>query len=171
MGDFSASVRGRIPVLRTSGSGATPLSAFHRALAAVGLGHYNLVHLSSVVPPRARVDGTGTAALPAGHWGDRMYCVYAVQSATTPGEQAWAGLGWIERADGLGGFFVEHMGSSEAAVVAEIRASLEDLGLHGGERYGDPQWAVHGVECTGDPVCALVIAPFASEPWGRAGAL
>ena len=165
MPEFTAPPHGRIPVLRSAGQGATELAAFHAALAAAGLGQYNLVQLSSVVPPRSAVDATGAARLPEGAWGDRLYCVYAKAVATRPGACAVAGLGWVERLDGLGGFFAEHVGESEAAVAADLQASLADIAEHDAAAFGRPRWAVQSAECTGRPVCALVIAPYACEPW------
>src|SRR5688572_16746974 len=102
---MTSAVYDQIPILCASGSGGTPLSAFHAALVEVDLGHYNLVRLSSVIPPGTSVDGTGKAPVPAGSWGDRMYCVYAEQHATEIGQQAWAGVGWVQRLDGGGGLF------------------------------------------------------------------
>jgi arginine decarboxylase len=167
MPHITSAVRGRIPVLRAAATGATTLSAFHGALVAVNLGQYNLVRLSSVVPPRTRVDPSGTADVPAGEWGDRLYCVYADHYATIPGEWAWAGVGWLERRDGRGGFLVEHSGSSEAAVVAAIEASLRDFRAGSPEDFGGAEWLLSGIECTGDPVCALVITPYAVVPWSE----
>jgi arginine decarboxylase len=170
MSQSTSAVHGRIPVLRASGSGATWLSAFHAALLAVRLGHYNIVRLSSVIPPGTCVDPSPSAAAltPAGSWGDRLYCVYAHRTVATPGEQAWAGIGWVLRRDGGGGFLVEHAGENEAAVAAAITASLRDLtaGCLGG--FTEPAHVIHGVTCRDRPVCALVIAPFQTEPWTAA---
>lgn len=161
----SSAVYDEIPVLSAAGSGRTGLAAFHAALVAVDLGHYNLVRLSSVVPPGTSVDATGKAPVPAGAWGDRMYCVYAEQRATTIGEQAWAGIGWVQRLDGGGGLFVEHEGPSERYVTDQIRASLADLVAGREGEFTGPDWVVNGVVCTGDPVCSLVIAPYESVSW------
>jgi arginine decarboxylase len=165
---MSSAVNDRIPVLRAAGSGGTTLAAFHAALQEVDLGHYNLVRLSSVIPPATAVDGTGKAAAPAGRWGDKMYCVYAEQRATAPGEQAWAGIGWVQRLDGQGGLFVEHEGTSEGYVTRAIRTSLKDLVAGREDLYTGPDWVVHGTVCTDEPVCALVIAPYESAPWAGA---
>jgi arginine decarboxylase len=154
-----------IPILRAAADGRTELAAFHAALAQVGLAHYNLVRLSSVIPPGTGVDPTGKARAPAGAWGDRMYCVYASQSAKTPGEQAWAGVGWVQRVDGRGGLFVEHEGRDEEAVTALIRASLADMVAGAAEEYGPADWVVHGLTCVDLPVCALVIAPYEAAGW------
>lgn len=158
-------VYGQIPILRAAAAGRTALAAFHAALVEAGLAHYNLVRLSSVIPPGTGVDATGKAPAPAGRWGDRMYCVYAERSAKTPGEQAWAGVGWVQRLDGRGGLFVEHEGGDEESVTAAIRASLADMVAGAAGEYAPPDWVVHGLTCADRPVCALVIAPYEVAGW------
>jgi arginine decarboxylase len=161
----ASAVYDQIPVLRATGTGGTTLSAFHEALVAVDLGHYNLVRLSSVIPPDTSVDATGKAPVPVGEWGDRMYCVYAEQRATEVGEEAWAGVGWVQRLDGRGGLFVEHEGTSEAFVTNAIRTSLGDLVAGREDDYSAPDWVLNGAVCTGAPVCSLVIAAYEAAPW------
>lgn len=162
---YTSAVNDQIPVLSASGSGETALAAFHAALVAVDLGHYNLVRLSSVIPPGTSVDATGKATVPAGAWGDRMYCVYAEQRATEVGEQAWAGIGWVQRLDGRGGLFVEHEGTSEQLVVRAIQSSLRDMVRDREDEFAAPDWVTNGVVCTGQPVCSVVIAPYESASW------
>jgi len=161
----TSAVYDQIPVVRATGTGTTTLAAFHAALEEVDLGHYNLVRLSSVIPPSTAVDGTGKTPVPAGEWGDRMYCVYAEQRATQPGEQAWAGIGWVQRLDGKGGLFVEHEGTSEEFVTRAIRDSLRDIVAGREDFYSGPDWVVHGAVCTDKPICTLVIAPYEAAPW------
>jgi arginine decarboxylase len=161
----TSAVHDQIPVLRASGSGGTTLAAFHAALVSVDLGFYNLVRLSSVVPPGTSVDGTGKATVPSGTWGDRMYCVYAEQCAERFGEQAWAGIGWVQRLDGGGGLFVEHEGGTEDFVRNAIRTSLRDLVAGMEDRFSEPDWVLNGALCAGEPVCSLVIAPYECASW------
>ena len=161
----TSSVYAQIPVLRAAGTGATTLSAFHAALTACDLGHYNLIRLSSVVPPGTAVDPTGKAPAPSGGWGDRLYCVYAEQRTEAAGEQAWAGIGWVQRLDGRGGLFVEHEGTSEKYVTNAIRTSLRDIVAGTRDEFTDPDWVVHGAVCTGEPLCTLVIAPYECQTW------
>jgi arginine decarboxylase len=168
MASSTSAVRDQIPVVAATGTGATRLAAFHAALVAVDLGHYNLVRLSSVIPPDTSVDATGKAPVPAGGWGDRLYCVYAEQVATTAGEQAWAGVGWVQRLDGGGGLFVEHEGDGEEAVADAIRASLRDLVAGQEDLFTEPDWVLGGAVCAGEPVCSLVIAPYETAPWNGA---
>ena len=164
----TSAVRDQIPVLCATGTGGTTLSAFHEALVAVDLGHYNLIRLSSVVPPGTSVDATGKAPAPVGEWGDKLYCVYAEQRATEIGEQAWAGIGWVQRLDGQGGLFVEHEGTSEAFVSNAIRTSLQDIVAGQEELFSAPDWVLNGAVCTGKPVCSLVVAAYETATWAGA---
>ena len=117
---------------------STSLSAFDAALRDAGVANFNLVRLSSVIPPDTEVDTTGATPIPEGGWGDRLYCVYAEQHADLPGVEAWAGIGWVQRLDGQGGLFVEHEGPTEAFLTTAIESSLADLvaGRPGGVRRG-----------------------------------
>lgn len=183
----------RLSVLGATASARTALAAFHRALVAVGLGHYNLVRLSSVIPPHTEVGagrtGQGPAletgagrtgqglALPArwrgprpeelvdGYHGDRVYCVYAEATTDAPGEEVWAGVGWAQRVDGQGGYFVEHHGPTADAVRDEIRTSLAEMSDDEVAELGPPQWELRGAVCEDGPVCALVVVPYAVVGW------
>jgi arginine decarboxylase len=97
-----------------------------------------------------------------------MYCVYAEQLASEPGEQAWAGIGWVQRLDSGGGLFVEHEGTSEQFVAHAIRTSLADLVKGREDEFAAPDWVLNGAVCTGEPVCSLVIAPYEAAPWAGA---
>jgi arginine decarboxylase len=147
------------------GVAATPLAAFDAALYEAGIGDVNLLALSSVIPPGADVvqkhpDLTGTA------WGDRLYVVLAEERATTTGQEAWAGIGWIQEPDGeRRGLFVEHHGASESEVEDQIHASLGSMREYRPEVFGPVQSVLRGARCTGRPVSALVAATYQSQPW------
>ncbi len=149
-----------------AGSGPTRLSAFDAALMACGVGDLNLIRLSSVIPPASTlIEGPLEPAARAGH-GDLLYCVYADAYASSPGEQAWAGLGWSLRDDGSGaGLFVEHSGFSEAVVRRDIEASLAAMSVSRGGRYTTVGTVVASAECHDRPVCALAIASYRTESW------
>ena len=159
-----SAVNSELPILKATGTGGTALAAFHNALVGVNLAHYNLIRLSSVIPPGTVIDPTGTAPAPTGSWGDRLYCVYAERRTTTPGEEAWAGIGWVQRFGG-GGLMVEHEGGSEAFVTDSILTTLYDM-VQGCEAdFAPPHFVVNGAHCTSKPVCSLVIAPFEMASW------
>lgn len=154
----------RLPVVAATAVGATSLSAFHRALVSTGTGHFNLVRLSSVIPPGVEAV-RAVAGEVVGGWGDRLYCVYAEQRTSTVGEEAWAGVGWVQRRDSGGGFFVEHEGTSEAEVEDLLRRSLEDMLSAEPHAFAEPDWVVTGIRCEEAPVCALVIVPYVTDVW------
>jgi len=145
-----------------SGTGRTPLSAFDTALLDAGVGDFNLVTLSSVIPPASRLRHVKGPL--AGTHGDLLFCVRAEAFADQPGHEAWAGLGWVTDDTG-GGLFVEHHGSSEASVVAQIEASLGDMNRNRGNLYGPVQMTLSSAECVDEPVCALVVAAYRVTSW------
>lgn len=151
------------------GTGQTALSAFDAALRASGVENFNLVRLSSVIPPTAEVRKvTGDDQL-LGEWGDRLYCVYAEQRAVNPGEEAWAGIGWVFRDDApdSGGLFVEHEGPSRDDVETSISKSLADLTAGRPQSFGPIQMQLAGTCCVDEPVCAIVVASYETESWRR----
>jgi arginine decarboxylase len=151
-----------------TGSGPTPLSAFDAALCAAGVGEYNLVRLSSVIPPHSLLVRSGAEGQLTGRWGDRLFCVYASQLAELAGEQAWAGIGWVLRQDGSGaGLFVEHEGPSEQGVLDDIASSLGDMVRRRGGEYSEPELLVTSATCIDEPVCALVVAGYETTGWDR----
>jgi arginine decarboxylase len=154
----------RIPVVGATGEGPTSLAAFDAALHAAGVSNFNLVRLSSVIPPDSVV-GPDLDERPLGEWGDRLYAVWAWQSAELLGEEAWAGVAWVQDPSDGRGLFVEHEGTSEAQVRRELQASLDSLcrvrGLEGLRQRS----VVQGRRCEGRPVGALVIAPYQVADW------
>ncbi len=163
---------GGLTIAITSGIGAahTALAAFDGALREAGIANFNLIPLSSVVPPGSTVIVTdGIAEAPEGAWGDRLYVVLAECRVQVPNEEAWAGLGWVQD-DATGkGLFVEHTGHSRPQVESDIEASLGSM--TDGRRevsFGEPQFVVRGTVCHAEPVCALVTAVFESDAWAGA---
>jgi arginine decarboxylase len=157
-----------IRVSTGSGVGSTALSAFDAALRATGVHNFNLVRLSSVIPPCAVVLDVDGGDQVRGGWGDRLYCVYGEQRATTPGTQAWAGIGWVFQADReQGGLFVEHEGHSRKEVTRSISDSLADLTAGRPEQFGPVQMRLASATCVDRPVCALVVASYETAAWSR----
>jgi arginine decarboxylase len=154
-----------IRVSRGVGTGPTRLAAFDAALHDAGVANFNLVRMSSVIPPGSVVrEVPGSQQLPGRH-GDLLYCVYADAFASTPGDEAWAGVAWSSRGEDNAGLFVEHHGLSEAAVQHDLDATLEDLGHR---REGDFRAAgtvLSSVRCLDRPVCALVVASYRTIGW------
>lgn len=153
-----------IRITRGSGTGPTSLAAFDAALRCAGVGDFNLIRLSSVIPPGALVRDTPAAEQVRGVHGDLLYCVYAEAHASTPGEDAWAGLGWARRAGGAG-LLVEHHASSRTVLEHLLSASVTSLmaGREPGYRYAGR--ALSTVTCADEPACALVMATFRVQGW------
>lgn len=187
--DETDHVRHRLVIdIRTAtGVGPTSLAAFDAALVEARVANYNLVRLSSVIPPNSQVaavdsapnvidltDGAANLAAeramsvtrhPSAQWGHRLYAVWAYQSAELLGEEAWAGVAWVQHPEDGRGLFVEHEGPSETQVREELNASLSSISIARGLQDYEFHSVVVGTRCEGQPVAALVIAPFKNEPW------
>ncbi|WP_019930611.1 pyruvoyl-dependent arginine decarboxylase [Nocardia sp. BMG111209] len=156
-----------IEVGAAAGAGATPIAAFDAALRDLGVGDANLIRLSSVIPPRATIERTRRVRKPI-VWGDRLYCVYAAGYAAEPGARAAAGLGWTLQSDGSGaGLFVEHEGETAREVDDLIHASLADMTAGRPQRFGPVRTCTIEARADGRPVCALVLAAYATAGWGE----
>lgn len=155
-----------IRVSAGTGTGRTRLSAFDAALRDAGVADFNLIRLSSVIPPDSDVvEVEGSHQLQGGH-GDALYCVYADAYASTPGEQAWAGVAWSSRVDGSrAGLFVEHEGSSELTVSRDLEHSLSDLSAGRGGLYEPAGCLMTSATCVDHPVAAVVIATYRRSSW------
>jgi len=154
-----------ITVRTATGTGRTLLAAFDHALLTAGVANFNLIGLSSVIPPGSRIH-VGVTDPVAGEHGERLYCVMSVGYADHPGELVAAGLGWAIDPATTAGLFVEHSGGSEQSVSEQIHLSLEDMSHNRGGDYTDVHSAVIGAHCVDKPVCALAIATYQRVPWG-----
>ena len=155
-----------IPVAGGVGSGPTPLAAFDAALRKAGVANFNLVRLSSVIPSGSSVVDQGDGPAHAdGEWGDRLYVVMAEQCSNRIGEEAWAGVGWVQERESGRGLFVEHEGTDESQVRADIDASLGALCAGRPEPFGPVHSFVRGTRCRGQAACALVVAVYEAASW------
>jgi arginine decarboxylase len=155
-----------IEVASGVGSGPTRLAAFDAALQSAGVGNFNLIILSSVIPPGTAVTSIDEAlSNPDAEWGDRLYVVMAEMRVDQPGQQAWAGVGWTQEQESAKGLFVEHEGHSEAEVRSDLQATLTSIAGSRDELFGPCEYAVQGTVCRDEPACALVVAVYGSAPW------
>lgn len=155
-----------IHIARGSGTASTTLAAFDAALNDTGIANFNLLRLSSVIPPATDLI-IHEDKVPAidGEWGDRLYVVMAEYRSATFGEEAWAGIGWVVDRETGKGLFVEHEGTSKHYVEESINKSLTDLMKTRGIDFGEINMVVNGATCQGEPVCSMVVAVYQSEPW------
>lgn len=157
-----------INVVSGLGTGPTKLAAFDSALNHAGIANYNLIKLSSVIPPASKIklNSQPLKNLP-GNWGDRLYVVMAERRAETPNEEAWAGIGWVQDKKTGKGLFVEHEGNSEATVRRDIEQSLKALMATRNVDFGPIYMKVEGRMCSHEPVCALVVAVYQASDWTK----
>lgn len=110
-----------------AGEAETALGSFDAALSRANLHNYNLVELSSIVPPDAEIVEVG--ALPSGRWrvGAPVATVLA-RETTAGGGTVAAGIGWRQAAEG--GVFVEMTGETAEQCERRIRQGLDDAAAH-----------------------------------------
>ncbi len=157
-----------IEVASGVGSGPTKLAAFDAALQSAGVSNFNIITLSSVIPPGTTVKSIDEAVTrPDAEWGDRLYLVMAEMRVDQPGQQAWAGIGWTQERESAKGLFVEHEGHDEAEVRHDLEATLTSIAASRDEVFGPLEYAVQGTVCRDEPACALVVAVYGSAPWPK----
>src|SRR3989344_5570461 len=137
-----------IKVVCGVGTGKTVLSAFDSALKDAGVYNYNLITLSSIIPPNARVLKVRQFKSPPEEYGHKLYVVKAEQRSEEAGKFIAAGIGWYQLEDGRG-IFVEHEIKGETKVADESKM----------------QFAISQTQIKDSPTCVLVLAVFQSEGW------
>ncbi|MGI4849956.1 MAG: pyruvoyl-dependent arginine decarboxylase [Janthinobacterium lividum] len=168
----------RIFITSAMGNGTTRLAAFDNALFKAGVANFNLIPLSSVIPPGASIQtgttircrdesatGCGADDELGGQWGDRLYVVMAEHRTETMNTEVWAGVGWVQDRCTGKGLFVEHVGGTEQEVRSDIQMTLRNLMETRGVDFGNINMEVVGGACHDLPVCALSIAVFAAQSW------
>ena len=161
-----------ISVVTGIGQGKTELSAFDSALSAAGIYNYNLIPLSSIIPPRSKVVKTRKYRTPDSEYGHKLYVIKADIRSKNIGEHIAAGLGWYQFEDGRG-VFVEHevRELNQRAVLEatkqRILDSLRDLCTFRHVRYNAQKanMDIATVVVKESPVCALSIAVYKAEGW------
>ena len=165
-----------IAVIAAVGEGRTELSAFDAALFRCGIHNYNLIRLSSVIPPAAQVLVSDRYDAPPTDYGHKLYAVKADVRCDEPGTAIAAGLGWLQTADGRG-LFVEHglkarhltRSEIERNTAEQIVASLTDLAEARNVPFTLDQIQMHIVSTRVEsrPACALTVAVYEAEGWGQ----
>lgn len=155
---------GRIVLARGLGRGPTELAAFDAALRDAGVANYNLLCLSSVIPPGSRVE-RGRWETPPGHWGHRLYVVLSQARVSRLGAAVHAGVGWVQHASGGQGLFVELHDDDRARLQRDLVATLGAMQRDRGIDYGPVHTDIASVTCDGEPACALVVAVYAPQAW------
>lgn len=155
---------GAIAIARGVGSGPTPLAAFDAALFDAGVANYNLITLSSVIPPGSVIERRRWHTPPE-DWGRRLYCVLSQHREDRPGHAAHAGIGWVHDALSGAGLFVELHGDDRDRLSTDLHATLKAMQAQRVIDLGPVHTEIASTRCVSDPVCALVIAVYAAAPW------
>lgn len=155
---------GPIVMARGLGHGPTSLAAFDTALLDAGVANYNLICLSSVIPPGSTVERRRWQT-PAHEWGQRLYCVLSQAREERPGHEVHAGIGWVRDEQGGQGLFVELHDHDRDRLDHDLRTTLATMQRNRGVALGPVHAEIASARCEGEPVCALVIAVYASAPW------
>ena len=156
----------KITITSAVGTGPTELGAFDAALRNAGIENYNLIALSSVIPPGSALEIGRFRTEPA-EYGQRLYVVIARHETSRVGEEAWAGLGWTQERDTGRGLFVELHGTDRRGVERDIDSTLDAMKAARPYEYAKNERELAGIRCESQPVCALVVATYLSEPWTR----
>ncbi len=161
----------KVTLTSGKGTGSTLLSAFDAALKDCGVSNYNLIYLSSIIPPDSEIVNE-THITPEAEYGDRLYVVKAEHRGGMPGEWIGAALGWYQRKDN-GGVFVEHdaIGKTKQEVENQLRFdvihSIKDLCRL--RKYPckdtDINIDIKLAKVTDKPTCVLALAVYKSEKW------
>lgn len=160
-----------IHITSGKGYGKTPLSAFDAALKDANVHNFNLIMLSSIIPPGSIVKVRKYEQDVEQH-GNRLYIVKAEMRSRESGKYIGAALGWYQIDDGRG-IFVEHeeIGETKESVESnlekEVRSSLSDLCRFRNYPILEKKMNIRKnvMKVTDSPGSVVVIAVFKSEKW------
>lgn len=162
----------KIKIVKGKGEASTPLSAFDAALKDAGVYNYNLIFLSSVIPPGSDVVKVEKFETPDNEWGHKLYCVMAEERSTETGRFIAAGIGWYQFGEGRGVFVEHHLtGDTRVAVESEIRFrvenSLKDLCKFRNIEFkkSESNMETSIAQVQNHPSSVLAIAVYQSEAW------
>ena len=113
----------RIRLARGIGRGPTELAGLDAALMDAGVANYNLICLSSVIPPGSTIK-RGEHHTPPDEYGRPLYVVPSQMRQSTPGAGAHAGVGWVQNPARRHDPFVEPRDATRLASLALIVAGI-----------------------------------------------
>jgi arginine decarboxylase len=117
---------GEIHIVWGSGEGKTEISAFDKALEKAGIHNFNLIQLSSVIPPETRIIERGRYRNSKSSVGDKIYVVLSTIISKQTGKEISAGLGWVQSKEG--GIFFEYAGEFPVSICKEtIEIGLNEM--------------------------------------------
>lgn len=144
--------------------GPTPQAAFDAALKDAGVTRCSRLRQSSLIPPYSTIVRAKHRTLPDDP--DRQrYVVMSQMQQSRPGQHAHAGLGWVQRGDDGRGLFIDLHDDVRERLERDLHAAFGAIAHFRDAAYGPVQTAFASRLCNGLPVCALVVAACAYEPW------
>lgn len=161
-----------IYIVSSFGEGSTLLSAFDSALYNAGVSNYNLLVLSSIIPPGSVIQKIKKFNTPPEEFGHKLYVVRAEMRSNEAKKFLAAGVGWYLLEDGKG-LFVEHELISDSRQAAKsdlemlITNSLRDLCQNRNISFKveNVQLQSSIAQVKDKPMCVMVIAVYQSESW------
>jgi arginine decarboxylase len=134
------------------------LNAFDQALVTAGISEANLVPVSSVLPKGIRQIEKASIER-----GAITFCVLAREDGEG-GKTISAGLAYVLRKDGTGGYVAEgHMHGTAVELRAELEARAMQMAGHRGIRVEEPVYRIEEIEIPkgryGSCMAALVFLP------------
>lgn len=162
----------KISVVTAVGRANTLLSAFDNALQNAGVHNYNLIPLSSVIPPGTNIVKKRRYKTPPDEFGHKLYCIEAEIRSDETGKFVAAGLGWYQFGDKRG-LFVEHWIKGETYVAVKsviefrILKSLQDMCRFRKVKFikKNLRSAVSIAQVKREATSVLAMAVYQSEGW------
>lgn len=162
----------KIYVVSSIGKGTTLLSAFDNALHNAGVHNYNLIFLSSIIPPASKVIKTRRYKTSPNEFGHKLYVVESEIRSAEIGAFLAAGLGWYQLED-TRGYFVEHKikGETRLAVKSEIKSlitrSLQDMCKFRKVKFSKKKlkMSISIGQVISSPTSVMTLAVYRSEGW------
>ncbi len=162
----------KISVVSGVGQAETLLSSFDDALQKCGVYNYNIIALSSVIPPKSEVIVQEFYTSPPKEYGHRLYVVKADMRSAEAGKVIAAGVAWYQWGDNRG-VFVEHetIGSTSHGVEEEMdfrmTHSIKDLCTFRGIPFEESKMGkkVSIAQVKDHPTSVLVLAVYKAERW------
>jgi arginine decarboxylase len=161
-----------IKVVKGKGEAKTKLSAFDAALKDAGVYNYNLIFLSSVIPPNSEIIISENFESPKEDYGNKLYVVCAEDRSDEVGKFIGAGLGWYQFEENKGVFVEHHIkGETHVAVKSElnqrIKNSIKDLCEFRDVTFKEAELhsEINITEVKNNPTSVLVMAAYKSEGW------
>ncbi len=118
-------------------SPVSPLNAFDLALMEADIGEQNLVCVSSVIPVNAKL--TENREMPMGAV---THCVLA-QMRGVEGETISAGIAYVMRKDGYGGYVAEgHLHGSGDSLKEELKNKMDEMSRIRNVEFGEINFVI-----------------------------